>query len=181
MKIFFDLLPVVLFFAAFKIAGIYAATAIAIATTALQICWSWWRQRKVETMQWVSLGVIAVFGGATLILHDETYIKLKPTVLYWLIAMTLLVSNHVFHKNLMRAMLAKQMQLPEAIWTGVNTSWIVFFGVMGGLNLYVAQNFSTENWVNFKLFGFSGLMLVFVVAQGLMLARYVDDDSTGTS
>lgn len=178
MKILFDLLPVAVFFAVFKIYGIFAATAIAIVTTALQIGWTWWRQRKVEPMQWISLGVIAVFGGATLILHDETYIKLKPTVLYWLITLSLMIALYGFGKNPMRAMLGKQLELPAQVWAWVNMAWAGFFAVMGGLNLYVARNFSTDTWVNFKLFGFTALMLVFVIAQGLLLARYVQDDAT---
>ncbi|MFY9329838.1 MAG: septation protein A [Georgfuchsia sp.] len=176
MKIFFDLLPVALFFAAYKVAGIFIATAVAIATTILQIAWVWWRHRKVDTLQWVSLGIIVVFGGATLLLHDESYIKLKPTVLYWLISLGLLVSLHGFHKNPMRAMLGAQFSLPEPVWVHLNTAWAGFFALMGVLNLYVARNFSTDEWVNFKLFGFTGLMLVFVVAQALLLGRYVEDN-----
>jgi intracellular septation protein len=175
MKLFFDLLPVALFFATYKFAGIFAATAVAIATTVVQIAWAWWKHHKVDTMQWVSLAVIAIFGGATLLLHDETFIKWKPTVLYWLISLGLLVSLYLFGKNPMRAVLGAQLSLPEPVWARVNGAWAGFFALMGGLNLYVARNFSTDTWVNFKLFGFGGLMLVFVVAQGLMLARYVDD------
>lgn len=181
MKIFFDLLPVALFFAAYKFAGIYAATGVAILATFLQIAWAWWRHRKVETMQWIALGVIVVFGGATLLLHDETYIKWKPTVLYWLIALGLLVSLHGFRKNPMRAMLGAQLALPEPVWTRLNAAWAGFFALMGGLNLYVARSFSTDTWVNFKLFGFTGLMLIFVVAQALLLSRYVNDDVTEKS
>lgn len=177
MKILFDLLPVALFFAAYKFANIFVATAVAIATTAAQIAWSWWRHRKVDPMQWVGLGVIAVFGGATLLLHDEAFIKMKPTVLYWLIAVVLLVSLHVFGKNPMRAMLGEQISLPPPVWTRLNAAWAAFFTLMGVLNLYVAQHFSTNTWVNFKLFGFMGLMLVFVVAQGLLLARYIPDET----
>lgn len=177
MKIFFDLLPVVLFFASYKFAGIYVATAVAIAVTMLQIGWAWWRHRKADTLQWVSLGVIVVFGGATLLLHDETYIKWKPTVLYWLIALGLLISQHGFRKNPMKAVLGQQMELPETVWPWVNAAWAGFFALMGGLNLYVARSFSTDIWVNFKLFGFAGLMLVFVVAQALLLARYVSDEA----
>ena len=177
MKIFFDLLPVALFFATYKFAGIFVATAVAIATTMLQIVWVWWRHRKVDTLQWVGLGVIVVFGGATLLLHDESYIKWKPTVLYWLITLVLLVSLHGFRKNPMRAVLGAQLSLPEPVWSRLNAAWAGFFALMGALNLYVARSFSTDTWVNFKLFGFMGLMLVFVVAQSLLLARYVNDDA----
>lgn len=176
MKILFDLLPVALFFAAYKFANIFVATAVAILTTVAQIAWAWWRHRKVDTMQWVGLGVIAVFGGATLLLHDESYIKLKPTVLYWLISLGLLVSFHIFRKNPMRAMLGEQLALPDLLWVRLNAAWAAFFAIMGFLNLYVAQSFSTDTWVNFKLFGFMGLMLIFVIAQGLLLARYIPNE-----
>lgn len=181
MKLFFDLLPVTLFFAAYKLAGIFVATGVAIAATFLQIGWAWLRHRKVETMQWISLGVIVVFGGATLLLHDETFIKWKPTVLYWLIAAGLLVSSHAFGKNPMRAVLGAQFSLPEPIWTRLNASWAGFFALMGALNLFVAYRFSTDAWVNFKLFGFTGLMLIFVVAQALLLSRHATDEATEKS
>jgi intracellular septation protein len=176
MKFLFDLFPVILFFAAFKFAGIYAATATAIAATFLQIGWVWWRHRKVDTMLWVSLAIITVFGGATLILHDETFIKWKPTVLYWLFSGILAVSSIALGKNLIRTMLAEQMQLPEPVWTRLNLAWVLFFALMGGLNLYVAFSYPLETWVNFKLFGGMGLMFAFVVLQGIMLSRYIDKE-----
>ena len=118
-------------------------------------------------MMWISLAIIAVFGGATLLLHDETFIKWKPTVLYWLFGAVLLSAQFVFGKNLIRAMMEKNIALPELIWQRLNLSWAVFFIVMGFINLYVAYNFSTDTWVNFKLFGSFGLMLLFIIAQGL--------------
>ena len=175
MKFLFDLFPVLLFFAVFKLYGIYEATAVAIAATFVQIGWVWFRHRKVEPMLWVSLGVIVVFGGATLYLQNETFIKWKPTVLYWLFSAALGVAALVFKKNLIRAMMEKQMSLPEPIWTKLLLSWIGFFVVMGVLNLYVAFNYSTDDWVNFKLFGGTGLMLVFVFGQVLLLAKHMDE------
>jgi intracellular septation protein len=175
MKFLFDLFPVILFFITFKIYGIYAATAVAIAATFMQIGWVWFRHRKVDTMLWVSLVIIVVFGGATLILQDETFIKWKPSVLYWLFAIALLVAHAVFNKNLIRVMMKGQITLPETVWSRLNASWAAFFASMGGANLYVAFNYSTETWVNFKLFGFMGLMLAFVLLQGLMLAKYMED------
>jgi len=177
MKFLFDLFPVILFFATYKWLGIYAATAVAIGATFLQIGWVWFRHRKVDNMLWVSLGVIVVFGGATLLLHDETFIKWKPTVLYWLFAVTLLVAEFAFHRNLIKAMMGKQMTLPDGVWRNMLYSWVGFFAVMGVLNLYVAFNYSTDAWVNFKLFGGMGLMLVFVVAQALMLAKHIDGEA----
>lgn len=173
MKFLFDLFPIILFFIAFKVYGIYVATGVAIAGTFLQIGWVWLRHRKVDNMLWVSLGVIVVFGGATLLLHNETFIKWKPTVLYWLFAGTLAVSALLFRKNLIRTMMEKQVSLPDPVWGRLLASWIAFFTVMGVLNLYVAYNFSTDAWVNFKLFGGLGLMLVFVVLQALIMAKHI--------
>ena len=198
-KFLFDLFPLILFFAAFKIAGsdpeqanalalavgyqadikqipILIATAIAIVATFVQIGWVWMRHGKVDTMLWVSLGLIVVFGGATLWLHDATFIKWKPTVLYWLFAITLLVSDYVFNKNLISAMMKGQVKLPSLVWRRLNWSWVLFFVSMGVLNLYVAFNYSESTWVNFKLFGFMGLMLVFIVLQGIMLSKHMVEE-----
>ncbi len=174
MKFLFDLFPVILFFVAFKVQGIYVATAVAIAASVAQIGWLWLRRRKIDAMLWVSLAIIVVFGGATLLLHDETFIKWKPTVLYWMFALVLSVSALFFRKNLIRSMMGEQIQLPDAAWNKLNFSWAGFFACMGFLNLYVAFNFPTDTWVNFKLFGGMGLMLAFVLGQGLFLAKYVE-------
>jgi intracellular septation protein len=175
MKFLFDLFPVILFFAAFKVYDIYVATGVAIAATFVQIGWVWLRHRKVEKMLWVSLAVIVIFGGATLLLQNETFIKWKPTVLYWLFGGVLGVASLVFRKNLIRAMMEKQVTLPDPVWGRLLMSWIAFFAVMGVLNLYVAYSFSTDAWVNFKLFGGMGLMLVFVVLQAFMLSRHIQE------
>jgi len=175
MKFLFDVFPVVLFFVAFKLTDIYIATGVAIAATVLQVAWLKLTGKRVEPMLWASLGIIVVFGGATLFLQDETFIKWKPTVLYWLFGAVLGASAFLFRRNLIRAMLGKQMELPEPVWARLNVSWIVFFLTMGVLNLYVAYNFGTDFWVNFKLFGGIGLMVLFVVAQSFFLARYVED------
>ena len=175
MKFFFDLFPVALFFVAFKLAGIYAATAVAIAASLLQVGWLKFRRQKVHPMLWASLGIIVVFGGATLLLQNETFIKWKPTVLYWLFGVALVVSASVFRRNLIRLMLSEQVQLPEHLWTRLNWSWVAFFAFMGAANLSVAYNYPTDLWVDFKLFGGTGLMVVFVVVQSLFLAKYVAD------
>ena len=175
MKFLFDLLPVVLFFVAFKLADIYVATAVAIATTFLQVGWLKVRGKRVDAMLWASFGIIVVFGGATLLLQDETFIKWKPTVLYWLLGSVLTVAALVFRRNLVRTMLSEQVQLPDPVWSRLNWSWVGFFAFMGALNLYVAYNYSTDLWVNFKLFGGMGLMLLFVVIQALFLARHVEE------
>jgi len=175
MKFLFDIFPVLLFFAAYKLADIYVATGVAIAATFGQIAWVWMRHRKVDTMLWVSLAIIVVFGGATLLLRDETFIKWKPTVLYWLFGAALLIADLVFRKNIIRLIMGKQIELPENIWAKLNLSWVAFFVIMGIINIYVAYNFSTDIWVDFKLFGSTGLMLAFVFAQSFALAKYVQD------
>jgi intracellular septation protein len=207
MKMLFDLFPVILFFATFKIAEgrkeaaaglldglagslglagafpveqapILLATVVVILATAAQIAWVHFRHGKVDRMLWISLALVVVLGGMTLALRDEAFIKWKPTILYWVFAATLLLSALLFGKNLVRAMLEAQIQVPEPIWTQVNLAWAAFFALMGALNLYVAFNFPTDTWVNFKLFGGMGLMLVFMVAQGFWLSRYMPEEST---
>jgi intracellular septation protein len=140
----------------------------------LQVAWLKLRRQRVPGMLWASLAIIVVFGGATLLLQDETFIKWKPTVLYWLFGVVL-AGSALMRRNLIRSVMSQEMQLPDAIWAWLNLSWIVFFAFMGAANLYVAFNYPTDLWVNFKLFGGMGLMLLFVVAQALVLARYVDD------
>ncbi len=174
MKFLFDLFPVILFFVAFKLYDIYVATAVAIAATFVQVGWLKLRGRRVDPMLWASLGIIVVFGGATLLLHDETFIKWKPTILYWLFAATL-AGALAFKRNLIRSLLGEQLQLPDHAWGKLNWSWAAFFAFMGAANLFVAYTFSTDAWVNFKLFGGIGLMLLFVLVQGLFLARYVEE------
>jgi len=175
MKLLIDFFPIILFFAAFKVWGIFTATAVAIAATVAQIAYLRWRHGKVEPMQWLSLGVIVVFGGATLLSHSETFIKWKPTVLYWLMGGALLIGQLLFRKNLIRSLMGGQMELPDAAWRAMNWSWTGFFAVMGLVNLWVAYHFDTDTWVNFKLFGGIGLMFVFVIAQALYLSRFMKD------
>ena len=177
MKFLFDLFPVILFFLAFKLYDIFIATAVAIVAAIAQIGWLWFRRRQVDKMMWVNLAIIVIFGGATLISQDETFIKWKPTVLYWLIAAVLVASHVIFKKNLIQAMLEKQMVLPPPIWNRLNLSWAGFFLVMGCVNLYVAFSFPLDTWVSFKLFGATGLMLVFVIGQVMMLGKYLQEAS----
>ena len=180
MKFLFDLFPVILFFVAFKVWGIYVATAVAIVATFAQVGWLKARGRKVDPMLWISLGIIVVFGGATLFLHDETFIKWKPTVLYWLFGLVLAGGLLVFRRNFIRMLLADKIEMPDEAWTKLNWSWVGFFAFMGIANLYVAYNFSTDAWVNFKLFGGMGLMFVFVLAQGAFLSKYVQEEKSGS-
>src|SRR5882672_5809538 len=143
MKFLFDLFPVILFFVAFKLANIYVATAVAIAATFAQIGWLALRKRRIEPLLWASLAIVVVFGGATLLLQDETFIKWKPTVLYWLFAVVLAGGQLLAGRNLVRSMLSEQVQLPEPIWRRLNLSWAGFFAFMGALNLYVAYSYPT--------------------------------------
>jgi intracellular septation protein len=174
MKFLFDLFPVILFFAAFQLWDIYVATAVAIAASFAQIGWLALRRRKIEPMLWASLAIIVVFGGLTLALRDKTFIQWKPTVLYWLFA-AVLAGGALSGRNLIRAMMSQQMRLPDPVWARLNWSWVGFFAFMGAANLYVAYNFSESAWVSFKLFGGMGLMLAFVLAQALLLSRYVEE------
>ena len=175
MKLFLDFFPIVLFFVVFKAYGIYAATSIAIAATVLQIAWMRYKNGKVDTMQWVSLGVIVVFGGATLVTQDETFIKWKPSVLYWLMSVTLWVGYFVFKRNFIQSLMGAQIELPQDIWGRLLHAWALFFTLMGFINLWVAYNFDTDTWVSYKLFGGLGLMLVFVLLQGVFLSRYMKE------
>jgi intracellular septation protein len=201
MKFLFDLLPVILFFAAYKVGGanpdaahalasgwlgegitpsqapILIATFVAIVATVLQIALVWLKHRKVDTMLWVSLAIIVVFGGATLFFHNPTFIKWKPTALYWMFGTVLLGSSALLGRNLIRKMLEAQIKLPDAVWGRLNLAWAGFFIAMGLLNLYVAYSFSEETWVNFKMFGGMGLMLAFVLGQGFYLSRYMEEET----
>ena len=198
-KLLFDLFPVIIFFIAYKIGdanaeatrafmawlglpqavgagekpGIYLATLVAIVASFGQIGWVKLRGNKVEIMLWVSLGIIVVFGGATLWLHDESFIKWKPTVLYWIFS-AIIFGAAALGRNVIRSLMNEQMELPGPAWSRLNASWGGFFAVMGLANLFVAFNFSTDAWVNFKLFGSLGLMLVFVIGQSMMLTKYLD-------
>lgn len=173
MKLLFDFFPIILFFGTFKFFGIFIATATAIGATLLQVAFVWVRKRKVENVLWMNLIIITFFGGATLLLKDETFIKLKPTVLYWVFATTLLVSRTLFKKNIIQGMMGANLSMPEKIWSTLNLYWATFFGLMGVLNLFVANRFSTDTWVNFKLFGLLGLTFLFIVVQSIVLAKYV--------
>lgn len=175
MKFLFDLFPIILFFIAYKFGGIYIATGVSIGASIFQIGYLLLRRKKVDTMMWVSLGIIVVLGGATLISHNDTFIKWKPTALYWLFAAALLISPLVFKKNIIRSMLSEQITLPDPIWRKLNWSWAIFFIVMGLVNRYVALTYSTDVWVNFKLFGSTAMMFIFIIGQGVVLNKYLDN------
>lgn len=204
MKFLFDLFPILLFFGIFKwgqgnpeaaqslgdaylgslVAGgtvtagqapILLATAVAIIASFGQIGYLLARRRKVDPMLWISLSIIVVFGGATIYFNNETFIKWKPTVLYWCFAGALVFALSMFKKNLIRAAMGKQITLPDHVWDKLNLAWIGFFILMGIVNLYVAFSYSTDAWVNFKTFGLMGLMLVFIFGQTFYLSKYIKD------
>ncbi|HEY2629959.1 MAG TPA: septation protein A [Usitatibacter sp.] len=176
MKLLFDFFPVILFFIAFEVAGIFVATAVAIAAAVAQIAWVLGRGRKVDPMQWVTFVIIVVFGSATLVLRDEMFIKWKPTVLYWIFSAAFF-GGLAFRTNFVKTMLASaEIVLPEAVYTRLAIAWGTFFLVTGALNLWVAYNFPTDVWVKFKVFGGIGLMLAFIIAQAVWLARHIPDE-----
>ena len=206
MKLFFDFLPIILFFVAFKYAEahkawaasfatgqlgflvsggevgpseapVLLATVVVIAASLAQVAWLKLRGRKVDTMLWVSLGLVVVLGGATIYFHNETFIKWKPSVLYWAMGVAFWISPLLFGRNLLRSLMGAQMQLPARVWHRLNFAWVAFFAAMGLLNLWVAYSYSTDIWVDFKLFGGIGLMLLFTLAQGLYLNRHLKDDA----
>ena len=207
MKILFDFLPIALFFGMFKYAEankdwaagvatdwlgfmvsgglvgaaeapVLLATVVVIVATLAQIVWLKASGRKVDAMLWISLALVTVLGSATIYFHSESFIKWKPTVLYWIMGGALLLGQLIFKKNGIKSIMGAQMRLPDATWRRVNFSWVAFFAAMGCLNLWVAYNFPTSTWVNFKLFGGMGLMFVFVMAQALYLNKRILPETT---
>jgi intracellular septation protein len=208
MKLLFDLLPVILFFAAFKVASAYPqqslalagttlgwmigdgsvpadqapillATAVAILASLLQVGLLLARGRRVDTMLWVSLAVIVVFGGATIWFHDETFIKWKPSILYWLFGAVLLGGQLIWKRNLLQSLLGTQLEVPAAVWQRLLWAWVAFFALMGAINLAVAFSVPTDTWVSFKLFGLFGLTMVFTLGIGVYLARHLKEATDG--
>ena len=208
MKILFDFLPIILFFGMFKYAEGHAdwaarfatdhfgfivsggvvgleeapvllATVVVIVATAVQITYLLARRQKIDMMLWITFVLVVVLGGATVWFHNATFIKWKPSVLYWAMGLSFWVSQTFFHKNLLQTMMGQQIELPAKVWQRLNIAWIAFFALMGLLNLYVAYTFSTSTWASFKAFGATGLMLVFMLAQGLYLSRHIKPEVEG--
>lgn len=208
MKLLLDFVPVILFFATYKIAGQNAAlaaslgtqwfgfavgsgvvaedqapvlwaTVVAIVATLVQVGWMLASGRKVGPALWMSLAVITIMGGLTIWLNSEIFIKWKPTLLYLMFAAVLLAGQLIWRKNLLRALLGKEIQLPDAVWLRLLQWWIAFFLAVAGLNLFVAYTFSTEVWVNFKVFGLIALTLLFTLAQGFYMARHMPQEPEG--
>lgn len=173
MKPLLEFFPIVLFFVTYKLYDIYIATAVVIAATVVQVIAYWLLYRKVETMQWITLGLILVMGGATLYLQDEQFIKWKLTIIEWLFGGAFLVSQYVGKKTFIERMMGANLELPVRIWKRLNISWSMFFIGVGCLNLYVMANYSTDDWVSFKTFGVPGLMLIFIAVQMVFLYKFV--------
>jgi len=172
MKTLFDLFPVLLFFGAYKLFDIYVATGVMMAATVLQSAYTYVRERSLPLMQKVTLIMVLAFGAVTLGLHDERFIKWKPTVLYTCLAIGLGIAVFALRKNFLRALLGSQLELPDAIWNRLNVAWIAYCAFMAAINAYVVLNYSTEEWVNFKLWGYV-FPLVFIVGQGLYIAPHM--------
>ncbi len=209
MKFLFDLFPLIAFFAAFKLGGMYEAathdfvqqylsgfvsgglikadqapwilaTLVGIIATACQVSYLLLRGRKVDGMLWLSLFIFVVFGGASIYLHDDFFLKWKPTLIYWLSGLALLLAHARFNKNLIRKTMEAQVQLPDAVWNQLLAAWIIFFGAIGALNLFVAfvlYKGDMAAWVSFKAFGATGIFFAFIVAQTLFLAKHIKEDA----
>jgi intracellular septation protein len=175
MQLLADFFPLILFFIAFKWQGIYFATSVAIVASIAQIAFLRWKRGRVAVVNWLSLAIIVVFGGATLLLQDDTFIKWKPTVLYGLFGAILAGGRLFFNRNLLSHVMAG-ITLPEAVWSRLTWSWVAFFAFMGVANWYVAFHYPTETWVNFKVWGGIGLFVLFALAQGLVLARHIQEE-----
>lgn len=176
MKFIFDFLPILLFFVAYKTYDIYVATAVAIVATLIMVAVFWLKHRRVEKMHMITLAIITIFGGATLIFKDPTFIKWKPTVAYWLFAVAFLGSQFIGGRSITERMMGHAITAPERVWKRLNLSWAIFFIVMGILNLYVAFNYPEDTWVNFKLFGLMALSIIFILGQGIFISRFLSRD-----
>ena len=175
MKLLFEFLPIIFFFLTYKFYDIYAATLVAIVSTFAQVGVIWWRTKTLAKMQLATLAIIVVFGGLTLILHDETFIKWKPTVVNWLFCTVFLFTQFFGARTAIEHMLGSAVTLPAKIWRRLNLCWALFFFALGCANLYVMTYFDSDTWVNFKLFGMLGLTVLFIVLQTLYLARHLDN------
>jgi len=174
MKFLFDLFPIILFYAAYQLYDIYVATAVAIAAAVAQTGLFWLKTRRFENMHLITLGILIVFGGLTLILRDPIFIKWKPTIVNWLFGIVFIGSHFIGERTIAERLMSKAITVPAPVWSRLNMAWTTFFLLTGALNIYVAYNYSEETWVNFKMFGIIGLTLVFVFGQAFYLSRYME-------
>ena len=172
MKVFLDFFPILLFFAAYKFYGIYVGTGVLMAATVVQMAAIYSIDRKLQTLHKVTLALVLVFGTLTLALHDDRFIKWKPTVLYAAMAIALAVALWMLRKNFLKMLLGSQLTLPDAVWHRLNIAWIGYSLFMAVINGYVAAYYSTDDWVNFKLWGYA-FPLVFILAQGVYISRHL--------
>lgn len=178
MRFLIDFFPIGLFVAAYKLYDIYTATAVLMAATLVQTALIYAIDRKLQTLQKVTLVLVIVFGVLTLVLQDERFIKWKPTVLYTSMAIVLGAALWGWKKNFLQILLGSQLSLPDAVWARLTVVWIAYFLFMAAINGYVAAYFSTEAWVNFKLWGYV-FPVIFIVGQGLYIARYLKEPDAG--
>jgi len=175
MKFLIDFFPVLIFFIAYKMYDIYVATAVLIIACFVQTMGHWAIHRKFEKSHVITLLLVSLFGGATLILQDEMFIKWKPSVINWLFGVAFIGSQFIGEKSFIERMLGSQLELPKTIWRNLNSAWAIFFISLGFLNLYVVYHYDTDTWVDFKMFGLMGLTLGFMLLQGIYLARHIKE------
>ncbi len=180
MHAIFEYLPLVIFFVVNQFADIYWATGSLIVTSALQILYYFIKRERVPTRNWIFFGLIAVFGGLTIFLHDDAFIKWKVTIINEIFALAIVISYYGFKKNIIKQFLGEALTLPDNIWVKLNFSWALFFALCGALNLYVAYNFELQTWVNFKVFGLTGLTFVFAIGSILVLSKHLPQDEEET-
>lgn len=178
MKILLEFLPIVLFFIVYKFAGIYWATAIAVVASVIQFLVQWFKHKKTDTLQLITLICILILGGATLLFHNELFIKWKPTAINWAFGFAFLLSQFIGEKPLIQRLMEHNIELPERIWKRLNFGWVSFFIITGAINLAVAYYFPTNIWVNFKLFGLLGMTLIFILIQSVYLGKYATASQT---
>ena len=177
MKLLLDFLPVIIFFIVYKSTDdIILATAILIPATLLQMLYTWIKTHKIETIQLVTLALVVVLGGATVIFQDKTFIQWKPTVVTWLFAVAFLGSQFIGDKTIIQRLMQNTIQMPATAWKNLNYAWVAFYILLGCTNLYVAFTMSEETWVNFKLFGMMGLTFIFILIQGFYISKHIEPD-----
>lgn len=176
MKVLYDYLPIIAFFIAYKFYGIFVATAVTMVVSFLQIAVFWLIYRRFEKLHVIMLIAILLLGGLTLAFHNVIFIKWKPSVIYWILGILLIGSHYIGEKPIIERLLGDKIEIPKKIWGHVNFSWGIFFLLLGCLNIYVVYHYSTNAWVNFKVFGAVGLTLLFVIIQAIFLARYIKEE-----
>lgn len=177
-KMLNDLLPAIVFFTVYKVYDIFYATAALIIITITQVIWEYIKYRKIAKAQILVAVLVTVFGGATLYFHDEEFIKWKVSIINWLLGFGLIVTTYIMKETPMEKMLKDSVNLAHKQWKMLNNVWGAYFVMLGTINLFVAYFFSTNTWMNFKLFGMIGLTIAFMVIQMIYLSKHMKDDPT---